>query len=108
MDITWERDSFYSPVVYRTADGNVLRLNPGKTWVAVIRKDQLNQCRIGADESSASAVEDAGTIAEQKQEMDAWVSEYKAGEEAYLSKMAQQRSDNVAKHGGTKVEVGLS
>ena len=108
VDITWERDSFYSPVVYRTADGNVLRLNPGKTWVAVIRKDQLNQCRIGADESSASAVEDAGTIAEQKQEMDAWVSEYKAGEEAYLSKMAQQRSDNVAKHGGTKVEVGLS
>ena len=39
--------------------------------------------------------------------MDAWVAEYKAGEEAYLSKMAQQRADNVAKHGGTKVEGGL-
>lgn len=108
VDITWSRESFYSPVVYKTADGQPLKINTGKTWIAVIRKDQLKDCRIGTDSENTSCVADAETVAAEEEKIKKWSAWYKEIEESYLSKMAQIRNDNVAKHGGkTKVEVGL-
>ncbi|MDO4619766.1 MAG: DUF3048 domain-containing protein, partial [Lachnospiraceae bacterium] len=107
IDITWERKSFYEPAVYRTLDGKELQLNPGKTWVAVIRKDQLKNCMIGSSSDDTGCVASAEIVAEEEARITRWIAEYKANEESYLSKMAQQRTDNIAKHGGTKVEVGL-
>ena len=108
IDITWSRDSFYSPVVYKTKKGKVLKLEPGKTWVAVIRNDQLSECKIGPSADSLTCVAGKKAVNKAKQNIADWIASYKATEEVYLSQMAQMRTDNVAKHGGkTKVEVGL-
>ena len=108
VDITWARKTFYSPVVYKTADGKPLEINTGKTWINIIRKDQLKDCLIGTSPEDASCVADEATVAAEEAKMEKWVSWYKEIEESYLTKMAQMRTDNVAKHGGkTKVEVGL-
>ena len=108
IDITWSRDSFYAPVEYRTKDGEVLKLEPGKTWVAVIRNDQLSDCKIGASSDDTKCVAGKKAVKKAKSNIEAWIADYKSTEEAYLTKMAQMRTDNVAKHDGkTKVEVGL-
>ncbi len=108
VDITWSRPSFFAPVEYRLADGSPLVLNTGKTFVNVIRNNQMDRCLIGASEDSLSCVVSDEEARQAIAENDAWTAEYKAGEEVYLSGMAQQRTDNVAKHNGeTKVEKGL-
>ena len=108
VDITWERASFFAPVTYRLSDGSPLVLNTGKTWVNVIRNEQMERCRIGASESELSCVVSEKDMEEAAALNAAWTASYKAGELPYLQEMAQQRTDNVAKHNGeTKVEKGL-
>ena len=108
IDITWSRDSFYGPVEYRTKDGEILKLEPGKTWVAVIRNDQLGSCKIGSSSEDMTCVASKKAVKKAKKKIEKWIADYKATEEVYLTAMAQMRTDNVAKHGGkTKVEVGL-
>ena len=108
VDITWERDDFYSPVIYRLEDGTELTLNQGKTWVSVIRNNQIDQCLIGSSEDKLSCVIPEDEVSAVMAEAEEWIAEYKAGENEYLTGMAQIRTENLEKHGGeTKVEPNL-
>ena len=108
IDIKWKRKSFFSPVEYTTVDGEELELQPGKTWVAVIRNNQLGDCMIGSSEDDKTCVATKKQVKKAKNKNDEWEAEYRATEPQYLAEMATVREENVQKHGGkTKVEVGL-
>ena len=89
-------------------DGEELELQPGKTWVAVIRNNQLGDCMIGSSEDDKTCVATKKQVKKAKNKNDEWEAEYRATEPQYLAEMATVREENVQKHGGkTKVEVGL-
>lgn len=108
VDIRWSRENFFAPVRYTLEDGTPLVLNTGKTWVNVIRNEQMDKCLIGSSEDDLSCVVSDEEAAAAIKENEEWTAAYKEGELEYLTKMAQERTDNVAKHNGeTKVEKGL-
>lgn len=37
IDVTWKKDNEDAPARYYDGDGNEIKLNPGKTWVCVVR-----------------------------------------------------------------------
>lgn len=42
IDIRWEKDSQWGITRYYDANGNEIQLNPGKTWVEIIKNDRID------------------------------------------------------------------
>lgn len=108
VDITWERDDFYSPAKYYLADGSELTLNTGKTWVSIIKNKDLGKCVMGTSAENATCVVDEATLAAAVQENADWEADFKANETSYRATLDQLLADELAAHGGkTKVESAL-
>ena len=108
VDITWEREDFYSPAKYYLADGSELTMNTGKTWVCIIKNKNLGDCVMGTSADTATCVVDEATLAIAVQENADWETEFKANETAYRAELDQLLADELASHGGkTKVESAL-
>ena len=98
IDITWERPSFWEPVVYRDMDGNELKINTGTTWVLLIQNEFLGRCVIGADASSAHPIESDEEVAAAAQYNADWKAAYEYGEPNYLHIMAEELKQTLASH----------
>ncbi|MDO4805287.1 MAG: DUF3048 domain-containing protein [Lachnospiraceae bacterium] len=107
VDITWERPSFYEPVVYRTLDGKELKLNPGKTFVCLVQNENIRDCVFGASEETATCCVPEAEAAAAVEYNAEWRAAYKYEEDPYLSIMAHEKEAAIASHGGkSKVQVG--
>ncbi|MBQ0058952.1 MAG: DUF3048 domain-containing protein [Lachnospiraceae bacterium] len=105
IDIRWERPSFWEPVKYYDMDGNELTINTGITWVLLIQNEFLGKCLIGADQASATCIENEEFVANAEQYNADWKAAYENNEPNYLHIMAEERDQAVASHGGqSKVE----
>lgn len=107
VDITWERPSFYKPVVYKTMDGKELVLNTGKTFVCIVQNQNIRNCVFGASEDTATCCVSEEEAAKAEEYNAEWRAAYKYEEDPYLSIMAQEKEAAIASHGGqSKVQVG--
>jgi hypothetical protein len=108
VDITWTRESFYSPAKYYLADGSELVMNTGKTWVSVIKNKFLGNAKMGPSAEEAYCIEDEATVAQAVEGNAAWEADFKANEAEYRAALDQVLAEELAAHGGqTKVEEAL-
>ena len=100
VDITWSRPNFFDPVTYYDSNGDVLKLNCGKTWICVIHNKYLNEALIGTDESNLGHVTTDERVEYAARYNSEWEAAYKNSEPNYLAEMASIRERLLAEHGG--------
>ena len=81
VDITWEREDYYSPAKYYLEDGTPLKMTPGKTFVCLIKNKHVGLAKVGASESEAECVVTPEVQAELEKENEEWESWFKEHEQ---------------------------
>ena len=108
IDITWTREDFYSPAHYYREDGTELEMNPGKTWVSLIKKKDIGKCVIGTSPEDAVCVVSPEVQAQLEAENQAFHDDYKTNEAVYRAELDLQLAKELEAHGGiSKVEQAL-
>lgn len=49
VDVTWKKDGEFGVTRYYDADGQEIRLNPGKTWICIIQSDRYDKAVFHGD-----------------------------------------------------------
>ncbi len=100
IDITWKREDFYKPVHYYLMDGTELQMNTGKTWVSIIKNQEVGACLAGASKQDAKCVVDPQEQAELERRGEAFSANFKANEVAYRDQLNRLLNELYLKHGG--------
>ena len=108
VDIIWVRENFYSPSKYYLIDGTELVMNPGRTFVCIIKNKNIESCVIGESKDTAECVVDEAAAQEAVKDNADWESNFKANETEYRAELDKQLADILVAHEGkSKVEQGL-
>ena len=100
IDITWKREDFYSPVHYYKMDGTELAMNCGKTWVSVIKNQEVGACKAGPSKGDAVCVVSPEEEAELVARGEKFSENFKANEAAYRDQLNRLLNELYMKHGG--------